>query len=158
MCAGSSSTPSIHVRGAQPGDLDAMHAIRRDAILGIQSGLEPCVREAWAGGRTAAFYANRVAAGDAVMASLPGDDVGWASSAGDRITALYVRSSCGHRGVGRALMSTLEAAIEARGLGYARLESSANAVGFYIKLGYAPTGVPLLDGALPMARRLRLLE
>jgi GNAT superfamily N-acetyltransferase len=154
MHAGASRTSAIHVRDAQPDDLDAMHAIRRDAILGIQSGLEPSVRQAWADGRTAESYAKRVAAGDAVIASLAGDDVGWGSSTGDCINALYVCPSRGHCGVGRVLMSTLEAAIFARGLGYAKLDSSPNAVGFYMKLGYAPTGVPLLDGALPMTRRL----
>jgi putative acetyltransferase len=148
----------IQIRQAQPDDLTVMHAIRRDAILGINSGLDANVRQAWADRRSSDFYAERVAVGDAIIASLADDDVGWGSSTANRITAVYVRSSCSLFGVGRALMSSLEEAIQARGHARATLESSPNALGFYAKLGYAATGVPQADGAVPMARRLRPSE
>jgi len=148
----------IQIRKAQPIDLSVMHAIRRDAILEIKSGLDANGRQAWADRRSADFYAGRVAVGDAIIASLADDDIGWGSSTANRITAVYVRSSCGLFGVGRALMSALEDTIQARGHACSTLESSPNALGFYAKLGYAATGVPQADGAVPMARRLRSSE
>jgi len=49
-------------------------------------------------------------------------------------------------------MSRLEADILKRGHEYATLDSSPNAVGFYIKLGYRSVGPPDDDGALPMKK------
>ena len=154
MHAEAGAVTRIQLRNAQPDDLSAMHAIRRAAILGIAPVSDANAHQAWADSRSSDFYAERVAAGDAIIASLAGDDVGWGSSTANRITAVYVRSSSSHFGVGRILMSALEDAIHARGHGCATLESSPNALGFYAKLGYAETGVPLADGAVPMARRL----
>jgi Acetyltransferase (GNAT) domain len=65
-------------------------------------------------------------------------------------------SSSGRTGVGRAIMSTLESAIVKRGHESATLDSSPNAVGFYVKLGYAPVGPPDGDGAVPMKKVLRV--
>jgi GNAT superfamily N-acetyltransferase len=148
----------IELHPARHADLAAMHVIRRDAILGVCSGLEPNARQAWADRRAADFYTDRVRAGDVLIASLSGHDVGWGSSEGDQVTAMYVRSSFGRRGVGRALIRALEGAIAMRGHAYARLESSPNAVGFYEKLGYARTGPLLADGALPMRKRLERIR
>lgn len=49
-------------------------------------------------------------------------------------------------------MWTLEADIVKRGHEYATLDSSPNAVGFYINLGYVSMGPPNDDGALPMRK------
>ena len=144
---------SIQFRRAVLGDLDVMHAIRRDAILGIETR-DTNGRQAWADRRSAAYYAERVTNGEVLVAHLAGDDVAWGSSTGDRVTALYVCSSNSELGVGRALMSELESAVVARGHAYARLESSPNAVGFYERLGYTRVGVPQADGALPMSKRM----
>ena len=148
----------LQVRGAQHDDLIAMHAIRREAILGIDVGweVEAGARQAWADRRSSEAFADRVAAGDAVIALLAGHEVGWGSSTGDRITGLYVRPSIGHSGVGRTLMAVLEAAVEARGHAHSYLQSSPNAVGFYTKLGYAPTGMAQSEAGLPMWRQLNL--
>jgi hypothetical protein len=56
-------------------------------------------------------------------------------------------------GVGRAIMSSLEADIVKRGHECATLESSPNAVGFYTKLGYTSVGLPD-EGAVPMKKPL----
>jgi putative acetyltransferase len=144
----------IQLRKALLADLEVMHRVRRDAILGDHRGLEPDARQAWADRRSADFYTERVAAGDVVIASRAGVDVGWGSGTGDQVTALYVRFSCSRLGVGRALMSELEAAIVARGCAWASLDSSPNAVGFYAKLGYVRVGLPKDDGALPMSKHV----
>ena len=145
----------VTLRTASLDDLDIIHAIRRDAILGVppETGLRD--RQTWADRRSPAFFADRVAAGRVVMASSAGDDIGWGSSAEAWITGLYVRTSWSGKGVGRRLMAKLETEIVKRGHACARLASSPNAVGFYTTLGYIPVGLPDGEGAVPMKKRLR---
>ncbi len=149
---------SITLRTASLDDLGVIHAIRRDAILGVPSETGLRDRQAWADRRSPEFYAGRLAAGHVVIASSDGDDIGWGSSADEWITGLYVRSSWSRGGVGRTIMSRLETEIVKRGHACARLESSPNAVGFYITLGYAPVGLPDEDGAVPMMKLLRAAD
>ena len=51
-------------------------------------------------------------------------------------------------------MSRLESDIVKRGHECATLDSSPNAVGFYVKLGYTPGGPLNDDGAVPMRKAL----
>jgi GNAT superfamily N-acetyltransferase len=147
----------VTIRKASSADLGIIHDIRRDAILGIESDdFEVVERHAWADRRSPEFFARRVAAGDVVLAVSGSSGLGWGSSSGNYISGVYVRSSSGRTGVGRAIMSRLEADIVTRGHEYATLASSPNAVGFYIKLGYASVGPPDDDGALPMRKPLRV--
>ena len=149
---------SIKLRTAHLDDLGIIHAIRRDAILGVPSETGLSDRQTWADRRSPEFFADRVAAGHVVIASSEGDDIGWGSSADAWITGLYVRSSWSRRGVGHTIMSRLEMEIVQRGHTCARLESSPHAIGFYTKLGYALVGLPDGDGAVPMKKRLRTDE
>lgn len=148
----------ITLRTASLDDLGRVHTIRRDAILGIGSGTGIRDRQAWADQRSPAYYADRLAVGQIVIASWEGDEIGWGSSAEDWITGLYVRAAWSRRGVGRTIMSRLETEIVQRGHACARLEASPNAVGFYTKLGYVSVGLPDDDGALPMQKRLRTAD
>lgn len=60
---------SLTIRKANLNDLGIIHDIRRDAILGIESDeLGITKRQAWADSRSPEFYAQRVAAGDVVLA------------------------------------------------------------------------------------------
>ena len=143
---------SIKLRPASLDDLDIVHAIRRDAILGIPSEAGLSNRQSWADGRSPEFFADRVVAGHVVIASSEGEAIGWGSSADARITGLYVRSSWSRMGIGRMIMSRLEREIVKRGHEYAKLESSPNAVAFYSRLGYTPVGLPDSEGAAPMKK------
>lgn len=147
---------SVTIRTASSDDLGIIHDIRRDAILGISDGLGVVERQAWADRRSPEFFAERVAAGDVVLAVSGSSGLGWGSSSGDYIGGVYIRSSSGRTGVGRTIMSRLEFAIAKRGHACATLDSSPNAVGFYVKLGYAPVGPPGSDGAVPMKKTLRV--
>jgi hypothetical protein len=53
-------------------------------------------------------------------------------------------------------VSRLESDIVKRGHECAALDSSPNAVGFYVKLGYAPMAPLNDDGAVPMRKALRV--
>ena len=71
--------------------------------------------------------------------------IAWGSSAADKITGIYVRPSTWRAGAGRSLMARLEADIVGRGYRGVTLTASANAVGFYAKMGYVG-GEPSADG------------
>jgi GNAT superfamily N-acetyltransferase len=144
----------IHLRTAALDDLGIIHAIRRDAILGVPHETDRSDRQTWADMRSPEYFADRVAAGHVVIANSDGDDMGWGSSSDQWITGLYIHPLWSHSGVGRTLMSRLETEIVKRGRACARLASSPNAVGFYAKLGNVVVGVPDSDGAVPMQKRL----
>jgi GNAT superfamily N-acetyltransferase len=146
---------SIKLRTSSLDDLGIIHAIRRDAILGVPPVAGLSDLQTWADRRSPEFYADRLAAGNVVIASSEGKNIGWGSCSDEWITGLYVRSSWSLKGVGRTIMSRLETEIAKRWHTFARLESSANAVGFYTRLGYAPVGLPDDDGAVPMKKRVR---
>ena len=105
---------SVTIRKARSDDLGIIHDIRRDAILGISDDLGVIERQAWAERRSPEFFAERVAAGDVVLAVSGGSGLGWGSSSGDYISGVYIRSSSGRTGVGRAIMSRLESDIVKR--------------------------------------------
>ena len=149
---------SVTIRKASSDDLGIIHDIRRDAILGISDDFGVIERQAWADRRSPEFFAERVAAGDVVLAVSGSSGLGWGSSSADYISGVYIRSSSGRTGVGRAIMSRLEADIVKRGHECATLDSSPNAVGFYVTLGYTPAGPLNDDGAVPMRKALRVPE
>ena len=147
---------SVTIRKASSDDLGIIHDIRRDAIFGISDDFGAIERQAWADRRSPEFFAERVAAGDVVLAVSGSSGLGWGSSSRDYISGVYIRSSSGRTGVGRAIMSRLESDIVKRGHECATLDSSPTAVGFYVKLGYTPVGPPDDDGAVPMRKALRV--
>lgn len=60
---------SVTIRQASSDDLGIIHDIRRDAILGIESDDFGVIeRQRWADRRSPEFFAERVAAGDVVLA------------------------------------------------------------------------------------------
>ncbi len=143
----------ITLRLAVLSDLEAIHDVRRDAILGVKFATlsQGDLRE-WADRRSVEYFTSRVAANQAVIALSEANPVGWGSFSGSRVTALYVRPSASSIGIGRKLMSWLEARIKGEGHASAKLESSPNAVAFYRGLGYLEVGAPDEHGAVPMFR------
>jgi len=148
----------VTLRTASLDDFEIIHAIRRDAILGVaaETGLRD--RQTWADSRSPAFFADRVAARPGRHGQFGGRRYWVGSSAETWITGLYVRTSWSGKGVGRRLMATLETEIVKQGHACARVESSPNAVGFYTRLGYIQVGLPDGEGAVPMKKRLRTAD
>ncbi|HWY79527.1 MAG TPA: GNAT family N-acetyltransferase [Candidatus Sulfotelmatobacter sp.] len=149
-------TLSITFRIASLDDLSIIHAIRRDAILGMASEIALSDRQQWADKRSPEYFRDRVVAGNIVIANVNGDNIGWASSFKEWITGLYVVPLWSSRGIGRMIMSKLETEIVKRGYTNAKLASSPNATGFYTKLGYAVVGLPNDEGAISMEKRLSI--
>jgi putative acetyltransferase len=145
---------SVTIRKGSSEDLGIIHDIRRDAILGISDDFGVIERQTWADRRSPEFFADRIAAGDVVLAVSESSELGWGSSSRNYISGIYVRSSSGRIGVGRAIMSRLESDIMKRGYECATLDSSPNAVGFYVKLGYTPVEPLNDDRSVPMRKAL----
>ncbi len=151
-------TVIVTLRQANLCDLQIIHAIRRDAILGIKSeALAETDRREWAGSRSQEYFIDRVAAGEVLIAMVEGTAVGWGSTSGEFVTGLYVCPCASLRGIGRSIMSSLESRIMSDGHTSARLESSPNALQFYRRLGYVPVGSPQDDGAIPMKKALETI-
>ena len=86
--------------------------------------------------------------------AVDGVAIGWVEVDGDRVAALYVSPSCCSRGVGSALLAHAETSIRKSGHATVRLESSQNALAFYLHRGYRQGGPPDADEAWPMRKDL----
>ncbi len=144
----------VNFRKATLDDLEAIHAIRRAAILGITSNelsrTECCT---WAERRSPEHFAPRVEA-VVIVEDESGEAIAWGASVGHRVEGIYVHPESGGRGIGRQLMSALEEQIREHGNSSARLAASLNAVAFYEKLGYIALD-DVSDGkTVPMAKEL----
>jgi len=145
----------VTIRRTTLEDVATVDDIRRDAILGIDSAeFDVDDLRRWADDRPAGYFADRIAAGDVVIAFLDAAAVAWGSSTGDYVSGVYIRAAASRRGVGRAIMSALEAEIRRRGHESAFLDASPNAVGFYLVLGYTQVGPVKENNSIPMKRAL----
>jgi GNAT superfamily N-acetyltransferase len=75
-----------------------------------------------------------------VVAETGGQIVGTASIDGERVRNVFVESSFQRKGVGRALMSEIEAYALSHGQARLFLFAALSAIGFYEKLGYVGKG------------------
>jgi putative acetyltransferase len=73
-----------------------------------------------------------------VVADLDGQVVGTASIDGDRVRNVFVDPEMQKKGIGRALMSEIEAYARSHGQASLFLFAALSARGFYEKLGYVP--------------------
>jgi len=70
------------------------------------------------------------------VARFHNDVVGTASLEGDTVRTVFVRPDIQRSGVGKALMTTIEAVAKGQGAAYLRVPSSLTAINFYKTLGY----------------------
>jgi GNAT superfamily N-acetyltransferase len=89
-----------------------------------------------------------------VWVAVEGAAIGWIEVDRDRVAALYVSPSCSRRGVGSALLTFAETSIRNSGYTIARLESSQNALDYYLRRGYLRCGPADSDGAWPLRKDL----
>ncbi len=89
-----------------------------------------------------------------VWVAVEADAIGWVEVDRDRVAALYVSPSCSCRGFGSALLALAETHMRSAGYMTAHLESSQNALDFYLRRGYLRYGPPDADGAYPSSKDL----
>jgi putative acetyltransferase len=145
--------PSLQFRPANPADVKMLHDIRVAAIRHLSvTHLSPCEAEDWAGRGGVARVQRAIANDEVWVALLDSEVVGWIHRSHNSIEGLYVSPRAARQGVGTALIRLAEAHIAQTGEQPAVLESSLNAVGFYLRLGYASFGKPGPSGAVPMRK------
>jgi putative acetyltransferase len=144
----------MQIRRAEAADEKALTSIRRSAILALAvPAMSMEQAEKWAT-RAAADRMARAIRDHGVWVAVEGATIGWVDVDRDRIAALYVSPSCARPGVGSALLALAETSIRNSGYATVRLESSQNALDFYLRRGYLRCGPPDVDGALPLRKEL----
>jgi putative acetyltransferase len=144
----------MRIRRAKTADEEALARIRRRAILALAvPTMSREQAERWAG-RGAADRVARAMREHDVWVAVEGAVVGWVEVDRDRVAALYVSPSCARRGVGSGLLTFAESSMRSSGYTTARLESSQNALDFYLRRGYLRCGPADSDGAWPLRKDL----
>jgi GNAT superfamily N-acetyltransferase len=144
----------MQIRRAEAVDEDALASIRRQAILALAVPVMSREEaERWAARPAAHRIAQAIRDHD-VWVAVDEVAIGWVEVDRDHVAALYVSPSCSQRGVGTALLACAETHIQISGYATARLESSPNALDFYLRRGYGRCGPPDADGAWPLRKDL----
>ena len=144
----------IHIRRAEATDEEALARIRQSAILALAVPVMSIEQaETWAMRAAADRIARAIREHD-VWVAVERTAIGWVEVDRDRVAALYVSPSCARRGVGSALLAQAESSIWSSGYATARLESSQNALAFYLRRGYRHCGLPEANGAWPLRKDL----
>jgi putative acetyltransferase len=144
----------MQIQRAEATDEEALTRIRRSAILALAGGAMSMEQaEQWAMGAATDRVARAIRDRE-VWVAVEGIALGWVEVDRDRIAALYVSSPYSRRGVGSALLARAEISIRSLGYATARLESSQNALDFYLRRGYVRSGPPDAEGAYPLCKAL----
>lgn len=145
------------VREARPDDVDAIEAIHAASVRGLAASRYDAVQiESWSDG---ADYSLPTEGVHVVVAEEEGPDagdgiVGFGAVDLDsgEIRAAYVHPDHAGEGVGSAVLGALETAASEAGLTDLQLTASLNAVAFYERHGWEPTGRTTheLDGGVEL--------
>ena len=144
----------MQIRRAEARDEEALARIRRSAILELAvPAMSTEQAEQWATRPTTDRVARSIRDHE-VWVAVDGAAIGWVEVDRHRVAALYVSPACSRRGVGSILLARAEASIKSSGYPKAYLESSQNALDFYLRRGYVRCGPPGADGAYPLRKDL----
>ena len=144
----------MQIRRVEAADEQALAEIRRNAILALAvPAMSTEQAQQWAT-RAATDRVARAIREHDVWIAVDGTALGWVEVDRDRVAALYVSPPCSRRGIGSALLARAEHSIQSSGYAMARLESSQNALDFYLRRGYVRRGPPHSDGAYPLSKDL----
>jgi putative acetyltransferase len=146
---------SLHFRLAGPSDVTALFEIRQAAIRQLSlTHVSECAAAAWAERGGIGSVEQATAKDEVWVATVGLQVIGWIHRAANSIQGLYVSPPAARHGVGTALVRLAEKNIADEGHDLVVLESSLNAVGFYLRLGYAPACIQYSSTALPMRKDL----
>jgi GNAT superfamily N-acetyltransferase len=142
--AGTMSGEMIQIREAALDDIPAIARVHVQADWDTYSGLFGSHAWALEPGESECRWRRALRDGDVLLVASDGDGIiGLGHARGDRIGALYLLRSYQRRGIGRALLTRLLAALNKRGVGEARFDVVAinvNAIRFYRAVGAYPIG------------------
>ena len=147
--------PALHFRLADPADITTLYDIRQAAIRQLSlTHLSECEAAAWAERGGIPRVEQAIAKDEVWVATLGLKVVGWVHRAVNSIEGLYVSPPAAYQGVGTALVRLAESHIAQRGHHLVVLESSLNAVRFYLRLGYAAAGTKCSCTAVAMRKHI----
>lgn len=125
---------SIRIRSAVPEDAAALASISQAAVESLSGDHYSAEERAvWSTLTSEESMRTGLRAHDTttVVAERKEGPVGFATLAGQRVQAVYVRPDVQGRGVGTELLGAVEAEAEAEGVRTLTVSASLNAVGFY---------------------------
>ena len=146
----------MQFRIAHPSDVTTLYDIRQAAIRRL-SLTHFSEREAadWAERGGIPRVEKAIAKDEVWIAALDLQVLGWLQRAANSIEALYVSPPAARQGIGAALVRLAESRMAREGHHLVVLESSLNAVDFYLRLGYVPAGTQRSSAAVSMHKQLR---
>ena len=151
--------PSLRFRLAGPADVTNLYDIRQAAIRQLSlTHLSECEAVDWAERGGMPRVERAIARDEVWVATLGPQLVGWLHRAANSIEGLYVSPPTARRGVGTALLRLAESHIAQRGHPLVVLESSLNAMGFYLRLGYAPACIQCSSAAVAMSKHVEAAQ
>jgi ribosomal protein S18 acetylase RimI-like enzyme len=126
------------IRRATPADAERIWRLHVDAIRrSCAIRYTPEQIEAWTVHKSPEDYLKGLARGESIfVAEAAGAMLGFASSLGSTVLCVYVSPDAQRRGLGAALVGTIEADARRRGVIQLELKSTLNAVEFYRSNGY----------------------
>jgi putative acetyltransferase len=133
------ANPSLAVRPMLPNEAPLLAEIFRASIMDLTGDdYMESQQEAWAAlADDEATFADRLAGGTTIVATLGGAPVGFASlETDDKIGFLYVHPAVAGQGVGAFLVGALEKLAGGRGAEALSVDASDTASGFFAKRGY----------------------
>ncbi len=145
----------LAIRSAQSSDVDALLAIRYEAILTLANekyGWEAA--KEWAQGGTVMRVQRAIAEDQIFVAIVNETPAGWVQFTGNEVQALYVQPAQAQQGIGSALLTYAEEKICVAGYRTITLDASWNAEEFYMRRGYQPIVERSLKTGRPMVKRL----
>ena len=147
--------PSPHFRLADPSDVTTLYDIRQAAIRQLTlTHLSDCEAVVWAERGGMPRVEQAIAKDEVWVATLGPQALAWIQLAANSIEGLYVSPPVARQGVGTALVRLAETRIVKKGHPLVVLESSLNAVRFYLHLGYFPADAQRSSAAVAMHKRL----
>jgi len=151
--------PSLHFRLADPADVTTLYDIRQAAIRQLSlTHLSVCEAVDWAERGGIPRVEQAIAKDEVWVATLGLQVAGWLHRAANSVEGPYVSPPAARQGVGTALVGLAESHIAQRGHPLVVLESSLNAVRFYLRLGYAPAGTQCSSAAVAMSKHLEAAQ
>ena len=151
--------PSLHLRLADHSDVTNLYDIRQAAIRQLSlTHLSESEAAAWAERGGIPRVEKAIAKDEVWVATLGLQLVGWLHRAANSIEGLYVSPPAARQGVGTALVRLAQSHIAQTAHSLVVLESSLNAVGFYLRLGYVPSGIQSFSTAVAMSKHLEAAQ
>jgi putative acetyltransferase len=144
----------MRIRSANLSDEQALAHVRARAILALAvPALSMEEAESWAF-HVAPDRITKALTAHHVWVAVETAVIGWVEVLHDCVRALYVLPGCARRGVGSQLLLHAEAFIRRSGYTTAYLDSSPNALPFYLRRGYVQANPQHADGGYPLRKVL----